>query len=52
MAKAYFERIFANPNHVNLVANIERLGLAPERILPLHSRVVPMSELLAQIGRK
>ena len=41
-----------NPNHVNLVANIERLGLAPERILPLHSRVVPMSELLAQIGRK
>ena len=41
-----------NPNHVNLVANIERLGLAPERILPLHSRVVPMAELLAQIGRK
>ena len=41
-----------NANHVNLVQNIERLGLAPERILPLHSRVVPYSELLAQIGRK
>ena len=41
-----------NPNHVNLVANIDRLGLAPDRILPLHSRVVPMAELLAQIGRK
>ena len=44
MAKACFERIFANPN--------QRLGLAPERILPLHSREVPMAELLAQIGCK
>ena len=41
-----------NPNHLNLVANIDRLGLAPERILPLHSRVVSMAELNAQIGRK
>ena len=41
-----------NPNHVNLVQNLERLGLVPDRILPLHSRVVPYSELLAQIGRK
>ncbi len=41
-----------NPNHLNLVANFDRLGLAPERILPLHSRVVPMAELNAQIGRK
>ncbi len=41
-----------NANHVNLVQNIERLGLDVDRILPLHSRVVPMSELLAQIGRK
>ena len=41
-----------NPNHLNLVANIDRLGLAPDRILPLHSRVVTMAELNAQIGRK
>jgi|CXWL01.1.fsa_nt_gi glyoxylase-like metal-dependent hydrolase (beta-lactamase superfamily II) len=41
-----------NANHVNLVQNIERLGLAAERILPLHGRVVPVAELYAQIGRK
>jgi glyoxylase-like metal-dependent hydrolase (beta-lactamase superfamily II) len=41
-----------NGNQVNLVANVERLGLQPERILPLHSRMVAYSELLAQIGRK
>ncbi len=41
-----------NANHVNLVAKVERLGLQPERILPLHSRMVPYSELLAQVGRK
>ena len=41
-----------NANHVNLVQNIERLGLQVDRILPLHSRVVPMSELLAAIGRR
>ena len=41
-----------NGNNVNLVQNIERLGLQPERILPLHGRVVAMSELHRQIGRK
>jgi glyoxylase-like metal-dependent hydrolase (beta-lactamase superfamily II) len=41
-----------NGNHVNLVQNLERLGLPVERILPLHSRVVPLAELYAQIGRK
>jgi glyoxylase-like metal-dependent hydrolase (beta-lactamase superfamily II) len=41
-----------NGNQVNLVENVERLGLQPERILPLHGRMVPYSELLAQIGRK
>lgn len=41
-----------NANQVNLVQNIERLKLDVDRILPLHSRVAPMSELLAQIGRK
>lgn len=41
----------ANANHVNLVDNIERLRLTVERILPLHGRVVPLSELYAQAGR-
>jgi len=39
----------ANPNNVNLVANIERLGLPVERILPLHGRVVPVAELQAAV---
>jgi glyoxylase-like metal-dependent hydrolase (beta-lactamase superfamily II) len=34
-----------NPLHVNLVTNIERLALEVDRILPLHGRVVPYSEL-------
>ncbi len=44
----------AAPNalHLNLVQNIERLGLQVERILPLHGRMVPMSELLAMVGRR
>jgi glyoxylase-like metal-dependent hydrolase (beta-lactamase superfamily II) len=41
-----------NANNVNLVQNIERLNLAVERILPLHGRMVPLSELHAMIGRK
>lgn len=41
-----------NANHVNLVDNIERLKLNVERILPLHGRIVPLSELYAAIGRK
>jgi glyoxylase-like metal-dependent hydrolase (beta-lactamase superfamily II) len=41
-----------NANHVNLVQNLERLGLQVERIAPLHGRVVPLSELHAAIGRK
>jgi glyoxylase-like metal-dependent hydrolase (beta-lactamase superfamily II) len=40
-----------NANNVNLVANIERLKLDVDRILPLHSRVVPVAELYAAIGR-
>jgi glyoxylase-like metal-dependent hydrolase (beta-lactamase superfamily II) len=37
----------AQPNalHVNLVNNLQRLGMDVERILPLHGRVVPYSEL-------
>jgi glyoxylase-like metal-dependent hydrolase (beta-lactamase superfamily II) len=41
-----------NANNVNLVQNIERLKLDVDRILPLHSRVAPMSELYAAIGRR
>lgn len=42
----------ANDLHVSLVQNIERLKLDVERILPLHGRVVPISELYTAIGRK
>jgi glyoxylase-like metal-dependent hydrolase (beta-lactamase superfamily II) len=41
----------ANANNVNLVDNIERLKLAVDRILPLHGRVVPSSELYAATRR-
>jgi glyoxylase-like metal-dependent hydrolase (beta-lactamase superfamily II) len=34
-----------NPFSVNLVANVRRLGIDVERILPLHGRIVPYSEL-------
>ncbi|NDZ14367.1 MBL fold metallo-hydrolase [Variovorax sp. WS11] len=40
-----------NANHLNLIANIERLGLKIDRILPLHGRVVALSELYATAGR-
>jgi glyoxylase-like metal-dependent hydrolase (beta-lactamase superfamily II) len=41
----------ANPFSVNLVENIERLKLTVDQILPLHGRVVPLTELLKAIGR-
>ncbi|MFO1329035.1 MAG: MBL fold metallo-hydrolase [Rubrivivax sp.] len=41
-----------NANHVNLAQNVERLGMSVDRILPLHGRLVPMSELMAAIGRR
>jgi glyoxylase-like metal-dependent hydrolase (beta-lactamase superfamily II) len=41
----------ANTNNVNLVDNIERLKLAVDRILPLHGRVVPLSELYVATQR-
>lgn len=40
-----------NAYHVNLVENIERLKLSVDRILPLHGRIVPVSELYRMIGR-
>jgi glyoxylase-like metal-dependent hydrolase (beta-lactamase superfamily II) len=30
---------------VNLVENLKRLGLTPDRLLPLHGRIVPLAEL-------
>ncbi len=44
----------ARPNdlHVNLVQNIERLNLKVDQILPLHGRMVPLSELYTAVGRK
>lgn len=41
-----------NGNHLNLVQNIEQNRLVVERILPLHGRIVPLSELMTAVGRK
>jgi glyoxylase-like metal-dependent hydrolase (beta-lactamase superfamily II) len=41
-----------NPNSVNLEANVRRLNIEVDRILPLHGRIVPYSELLGAIGKK
>jgi glyoxylase-like metal-dependent hydrolase (beta-lactamase superfamily II) len=40
-----------NANNVNQVANIERLKLQVDRILPLHGRMVPLAELYRTVGR-
>ena len=40
-----------NANNLNLIANIERLGLAVDRILPLHGRVVPLADLYVAAGK-
>ena len=39
-------------NNLNLVQNIEQSKLNVERILPLHGRMVPLSELMTAVGRK
>jgi glyoxylase-like metal-dependent hydrolase (beta-lactamase superfamily II) len=41
-----------NPSAVNLEANVRRLNLDVERIVPIHGRIVPYGELLAAIGKK
>jgi glyoxylase-like metal-dependent hydrolase (beta-lactamase superfamily II) len=41
-----------NGNNLNLIDNIERLGLKVDRILPLHGRMVPVTELYATAGKK
>ena len=40
-----------NGNHLSLVANIERLALKADNILPLHGRIVPTSELYRMVGK-
>ena len=40
-----------NPNDTNLVDNLARLKLPVDRILPLHGRVVPVTELYAAVGQ-
>jgi glyoxylase-like metal-dependent hydrolase (beta-lactamase superfamily II) len=41
-----------NPFSVNLEANVRRLNIDVERILPLHGRIVSYSDLLGAIGKK
>jgi glyoxylase-like metal-dependent hydrolase (beta-lactamase superfamily II) len=40
-----------SPFTVNLSDNITRLGLAVDRLLPLHGRIVPAAELQRALGR-
>jgi glyoxylase-like metal-dependent hydrolase (beta-lactamase superfamily II) len=35
---------------VNLVDNLKRLGLSPDRVLPLHGRMVPVADLATAVG--
>jgi len=41
-----------NPFAVALDANVRRLNIEVDRIVPIHGRIVPYSELLAAIGKK
>jgi glyoxylase-like metal-dependent hydrolase (beta-lactamase superfamily II) len=41
-----------NPNSVNLEANVRRLNIDVDRIVPMHGRIVPYGDLLATIGKK
>ena len=41
-----------NPFAVALEANVRRLNIDVDQIVPIHGRVVPYSELLAAIGKK
>lgn len=40
-----------SPFTLNLVENLTRLGLAVDRLLPLHGRLVPLAELHRTVGR-
>ncbi len=39
------------PGLVNLVENLQRLGLRPRRVVPLHGRVVSAAEMFRHLGR-
>jgi glyoxylase-like metal-dependent hydrolase (beta-lactamase superfamily II) len=41
-----------NPQAVNLEANVRRLNIDVDRIVSIHRRIVPYSDLLAFIGKK
>ena len=41
-----------SPSAVNLEANVRRLNIDVDRIVSIHQRVAPYSELLAAIGKK
>ena len=41
-----------NPNNTNLVDNLARLRLQADKILPLHGRVVPTTELYVAVGQR
>jgi glyoxylase-like metal-dependent hydrolase (beta-lactamase superfamily II) len=41
-----------NPFSVALEANVRRLNIDVDQIVPIHGRIVPYSELLAAIGKK
>jgi len=41
----------ANPLHANLVDNLGQLKMPVDKILPLHGRVVPASDLYAAVGQ-
>ena len=41
-----------NGNNLNLVQNIEQNKLAVDKILPLHGRMVALSELMTAVGKK
>jgi glyoxylase-like metal-dependent hydrolase (beta-lactamase superfamily II) len=40
-----------NAYHVNLVDNLAQKNVRPERILPLHGRIVPIAELQRMVGK-
>ena len=44
--------VVPDPAHLNLVQHLDRLGVAPQRVVSLNGRVVPAVELYAPLGRK
>jgi hypothetical protein len=41
-----------NPNTVAFADYLDTLGLAVDRLLPLHGRIVPLAEMKKTIGRQ